>query len=125
LRATLDPIEGSRFAGAKVVAFAGIGRPEKFFASLRQVATTIVAERGFPDHHTYRAGELAALREAAAKAGARLITTRKDWVRLPPAERDDIAVLDVELCWRDESALDALLAPLIARIGDDRRAARP
>jgi tetraacyldisaccharide 4'-kinase len=125
LRATLDPVAGSRFAGAAMLAFAGIGRPEKFFATLRGIGATIVAGRGFPDHHHYRAGELAALREAAAKASAQLVTTRKDWVRLPPAERADIAVLDVELRWRDEDTLDALLAPLTERIGDGRRASRP
>ncbi|MFZ2003608.1 MAG: tetraacyldisaccharide 4'-kinase, partial [Stellaceae bacterium] len=77
----------------------------------------------FPDHHPFRAAELAALRREAAAAGARLVTTRKDWVRLPEAERRDIDVLDVALHWREPAALDALLAPLIEPTGDDRRAA--
>jgi len=122
LHAALEPTAGDRFAGAPVVAFAGIGRPGKFFASLRELGATLVAERGFPDHHVYRAAELAALRREAKAAGALLITTRKDWVRLPASERAGIEVLDVTLRWRDPAALDALLAPLISRIGDDRRA---
>jgi len=124
LRATLDPIEAGRLTGAQIVAFAGIGRPEKFFATLRSLGAQIVAERGFPDHHRYRDAELAALRRDAASAGAMLVTTAKDWVRLPPTERAGIAVLDVELHWRDEGTLDALLAPLFERIGDGRHAAR-
>lgn len=121
LRATLEPVGADRFAGAPLVAFAGIGRPAKFFATLRGLGARLVAEHGFPDHHGYRAGELAALRREAVRAGAQLVTTRKDWVRLAPEQRGDIAVLDVELRWRDAAALDALFAPLLARIGDDRR----
>jgi tetraacyldisaccharide 4'-kinase len=118
LRATLEPVEGGRFAGAAVVAFAGIGRPEKFFAGLRALGARLVAERGFADHHRYRGGELDALRRDAASAGAQLVTTAKDWVRLPQPERADIAVLDVELRWHDEPALQAVLAPLLDRIAD-------
>jgi len=118
LRAMLEPVEGGRFAGAAVVAFAGIGRPEKFFTSLRALGARLVAARGFADHHRYRGGELDALRRDAASAGAQLVTTAKDWVRLPQAERADIAVLDVELRWRDEPALREVLAPLLDRIAD-------
>ena len=124
LHATLEPVAGERFAGAKIVAFAGIGRPEKFFASLRGLSADLIAERSFPDHHRYREHELAALRREAATADALLVTTRKDWVRLPPAERADIQVLDVELRWHDKAALDSLLARLCARIDDDGRAVR-
>jgi tetraacyldisaccharide 4'-kinase len=124
LHAGLEPLAGERFAGKRVAAFAGIGRPEKFFAGLRALGAELVAAYGFPDHHPYRDGELAALRREAAAAGARLVTTRKDWVRLPPRDRDGIDVLDVALRWRDERALDALLAPLLARIGDGGRTVR-
>lgn len=123
LRAALEPIDGRRFAGASVVAFAGIGRPEKFFASLRALGAALVSERGFADHHPYRPAELAALHAMARASGARLVTTRKDWVRLPAAERANIEVLDVELRWSDPAALDALLAPLIERIGNAGHAA--
>jgi tetraacyldisaccharide 4'-kinase len=124
LHATLEPVDGERLVGAEVIAFAGIGRPEKFFASLRALGAHLVAERGFPDHHRYRDTELSSLRRAAASAGARLVTTRKDWVRLPPAARAGIDVLDVELRWHDKNAIDALLARLFAHIGDGGRAVR-
>jgi tetraacyldisaccharide 4'-kinase len=124
LRADLVPVGDAPAPGTSVIAFAGIGRPEKFFATLRGLDVRLVAERGFPDHHRYQPQELAALRGEAAATGAHLVTTRKDWLRLPPAERSEIAVLDVELRWHDDAAIDALLAPLIARVGDDDRTTR-
>jgi tetraacyldisaccharide 4'-kinase len=124
LRAVVTPLGDAPAAGTPVIAFAGIGRPEKFFATLRDLGVRLVAERGFPDHHVYQPQELAALRGGAMTAGARLLTTRKDWLRLPPADRAGIEALDVELRWRDPTAIDALLAPLIARTGDGDRASR-
>ena len=69
LRAELQPLDGARFARIPVVAFAGIGRPEKFFTSLRKADAALVAEHAFPDHYAYRAGELDALRQQAAACG--------------------------------------------------------
>ena len=73
--------------GSRVVAFAGIGRPEKFFATLRSLGAELVGARKFPDHHPFTAGEIAALRRAADRDRAQLVTTAKDWVRLPAAAR--------------------------------------
>ncbi|HTQ33164.1 MAG TPA: tetraacyldisaccharide 4'-kinase [Stellaceae bacterium] len=123
LRACLEPVAGNRFAGARLVAFAGIGRPEKFFTSLRATGAVLTATHGFPDHYPYHESDLAALRREAADMDARLLTTRKDWVRLAPRDRDAIDVLDVDLRWNDPDALDRLLAPLLARISDDGRTA--
>jgi tetraacyldisaccharide 4'-kinase len=125
LRAALRQIGDAPPVGARVVAFAGIGRPEKFFATMQGLGVHLVATHHFPDHHRYRPQEIAALRGEAAAAAARLATTRKDWVRLRAADRMGIEVLDVELGWSDRSALDALLAPLIARAGDGDRTTQP
>lgn len=69
-----------------VVAFAGIGYPQKFFDSLRNV----VATRSFPDHYQYTDRDLQELVALARHKNARLVTTEKDWVRLPDGIRDDI-----------------------------------
>ncbi len=69
-----------------LVAFAGIGYPKKFFAALPNV----VATRSFPDHWQYTADDIQKLIALAAKKNAKLITTEKDWVRLPVELRDDI-----------------------------------
>lgn len=114
LRASLDP-QGSELKGQRVLAFAGIGRPEKFFESLRALGAELAGTRGFGDHHRYRAAEIAALRAEAARAGARLVTTAKDLARLPPDLRQGIAVLAVRLVFADRDALDALLKGVLTR----------
>ena len=130
LRARLEPVNGDRLAGADVVAFAGIARPEKFFASLRAVGARVLTAMPFPDHHRFTARELAGLESRARRTGARLVTTAKDWVRLPAAMRGDIAVLEVAIAWEDPGAVNRLLAGVLqqagAEFGDgkDRRAAR-
>jgi tetraacyldisaccharide 4'-kinase len=70
--------------GQKVVAFAGIARPESFFRSVAAAGATLSAQRAFGDHHPFTAAELAELKESARTHGARLVTTEKDLQRLPP-----------------------------------------
>jgi tetraacyldisaccharide 4'-kinase len=108
--------EADDLAGRRCLAFAGIGRPEKFFATLATAGAVIAGTRPFPDHHPYRPGELAALAESARRLGADLVTTEKDAVRLPPAFSADVRVLRVRLVLDDADALrrqirDALRAP--------------
>lgn len=115
LRADLRPLRAERFLGARVVAFAGIGRPGKFFASLRGAGAELVAAHPFPDHHRFDDTELAQLRRAAERAGARLVTTAKDWVRLPEAARAGIDILEVEIRWRDPAGATQLICGVVAR----------
>lgn len=100
-----DPDDAAVFRGRRVLAFAGIGRPAKFFATLAACGAELVGTAAFPDHHRYRAGELAALAARARAAGAVLATTAKDRVRLPPALRGAVAVLAVTARFAPESAL--------------------
>jgi tetraacyldisaccharide 4'-kinase len=102
LRARLEP-EGS--LSGHYFAFAGIGRPEKFLASLKQAGVEIAGHRFFADHHPYSAEEIAAL-----KAQGPPVTTEKDYVRLTPAQRDGIAVLKIAV------RFDADPAPLLERL---------
>jgi tetraacyldisaccharide 4'-kinase len=111
LHAALRPVSGERLAGARLLAFAGIGRPEKFFSTLRELGAELVGTRSFPDHHPYRAGEVDRLLRAAERAQARLVTTAKDIVRVPVAMRAAIEVLEVEIRWRDPKALGDLIGP--------------
>jgi tetraacyldisaccharide 4'-kinase len=117
--AVLAPVGGERFTGIRLFAFAGIGLPEKFFATLRALGAELVATHNFPDHHRYRAREITALRRAANRAGSRLVTTAKDIVRLPAAERDGIDVLDVEILWSEPGRLAGLMTPILATIRGD------
>ena len=69
--------------GAEVVAFAGIVNPQRFFDMIEGLGAKIVAAIPFPDHHAFRAEEASRLMERASRNGAALVTTEKDWVRLP------------------------------------------
>jgi tetraacyldisaccharide-1-P 4'-kinase len=64
------------------VTFAGIARPEKFYATLRRVGAQIVMTRNFADHHAYTPREIEALIDEAGRRNALLATTEKDLVRL-------------------------------------------
>lgn len=110
LRAALEPAGTAIHAGRRVLAFAGIARPEKFFATLEAMGFRIAGQRAFPDHHPYSESEIAALIAEARRADAVLMTTEKDAVRLPDALRAEAETLPVTIRWRDEAALDGLLA---------------
>ncbi len=107
LHATLEPVS-RELAGATIFAFAGIGRPEKFFSSLRELGCTLARTREFADHHPYTRGEIEALLRDAAQADAKLVTTEKDLVRIPADLRAAIAALYVRLAPADSAGFAAL-----------------
>jgi tetraacyldisaccharide 4'-kinase len=90
-------------------AFAGIGRPAKFLKTLQSLGADLAGVRWFADHHPYTEHEIAALKAQAAQAHARLVTTEKDLVRLPPAWREGISVLPVRAELADEAAFRRFL----------------
>lgn len=93
----------------RVLAFAGIGRPAKFFATVRETGAMLVSEQSFPDHHPYLASELRQIFDRAASLFATPVTTPKDAMRLSAEERDQVQVIGVGLQWDDEPALERLL----------------
>ena len=100
-----------RMAGLRVCAFAGIGRPEKFYETLEACGAQIMSRTSFPDHHAFKADELAALEKKARSANAQLVTTQKDRVRLP--QDFPVIELPVTLQW-DCEALRRLLHGALA-----------
>lgn len=101
-----------RLAGQRVVAFAGLARPDKLFATLRACGADVVDTAAFPDHHPYSRADLERLAARARELDARLVTTRKDAVRLPPAYGDRVETVDVRVGWRDPAAVDRFLEGL-------------
>lgn len=77
-----DAAAAAALAGARVIAYSGIGLPEKFEKSLNEIGAHIVVARRFGDHHRFTEAEAEALLALAAEHGARLVTTAKDHVRL-------------------------------------------
>jgi tetraacyldisaccharide 4'-kinase len=107
--------------GNRVLAFAGIGDPDKFFATLSDAGVDVVIRRGFADHHRFTAADAESLLVEADRAGLSLATTEKDFVRL--AHRRALAalaersrVLPVALKIDDEDRFRRfVLAPLAVR----------
>ncbi len=113
IEARLEVLEtGMDWQGRKVLAFAGIGRPEKFFASLAAAGADIAATRAFDDHAEYPPAILQRLAREAKDLGAQLVTTEKDAVRLPDDFRRNVLVLPVRLTATDWTPLDAALDAL-------------
>jgi tetraacyldisaccharide 4'-kinase len=105
-----DAKGAAALAGRRVLAFAGIGRPEKFFRTLAAIGAEIVERRAFADHHPYSPREAAALLAAAKSRDLVLVTTEKDQVRIAHApalaalHRASTA-LPIVVVFEDEAAL--------------------
>lgn len=114
LWATLEPVQASAeaLAGRDVIAFAGIGRPEKFFASLEQIGARIIERVSFADHHPFTSSDMESLSEKATRQKAILVTTEKDLTRIPEFYRPRIRTLSVEIMWHNPELLAQLLATL-------------
>ncbi|WP_090876379.1 tetraacyldisaccharide 4'-kinase [Bauldia litoralis] len=85
LRAALKPVRVREWRKTPILAFAGIGRPEKFFASLRDIDAPLTETVGFPDHHRFDVAEAGRLLAKADAGNLRLVTTEKDLIRLKGA----------------------------------------
>ena len=105
MRANLVPVSGeaARINGRVVVAFAGIGRPEKFYETATSCGAIVKATKDFPDHHVFTSDEIAELAYLAKSHAAGLLTTEKDWLRLPPDFREQVDRLKVAAQFDDES----------------------
>jgi len=119
-----DAASVAALKGNRVLAFAGIGDPEKFFATLADAGIDVAVRRGFPDHHRFTATQAAALLAEADRTGHSLVTTEKDFVRLahkralaPLAARSRVlpVVLDVEDADRFRRFVLAAIATARAR----------
>lgn len=103
---------GMDWAGLPVLAFAGIGRPGKMFDSLRALGADLRGTVALDDHQPLTAPLLRRIEAQALAAGAQMVTTEKDAVRLPAAWRAKVLVLPVRLEPLDWAPLDALFSRL-------------
>lgn len=105
--------KSEKFRGRKAVAFAGIGRPEKFRKTLESLGVEVVSWRSFADHKPYSAAEIWRMIDVANDQQALLLTTAKDYLRLPPDLRQYAEVVAISVAWEDEQkVLDTLKSVL-------------
>ncbi len=112
--AKIRPENPDDFKDQKVLAFAGIGRPGKFYKSLSDCGAEVALARDFADHHFYSPDELATLRSDAQRANATLVTTEKDLVRLPLGDRHGIKTLRIALEFDDLPGITQLIETVFA-----------
>ena len=111
----IEPPE--RLLAEPLLAFCGIGLPDKFFAALRQADLQLAATVGFPDHHPYAAADLERLERRADAHGATLVTTLKDWQRLPEGWGSRVVALPLVL---DAQVVAEIASAALARLGARR-----
>ena len=115
-RLTPDETSVATLRGKRVLAFAGIGDPRRFFRTLRGAGIDVVAEKIFADHHPYVPGEIEALVAQAQRDALTLVTTEKDFVKLAALpQAKGIVPFAVTLQVEDGAALKAFVIERLNR----------
>lgn len=109
--AHLSPI--AQPPSGKLYAFAGIGRPNKFFDSLLREGADLVESMPFSNHYAYKETDMKDLLELSREYSAKLITTEKDYMRIPPAYRKAVTSWPVSVQFEDELTMRRFLHPVI------------
>jgi tetraacyldisaccharide 4'-kinase len=127
LSAHLQPDDGSvaSLAGKRVLAFAGIGDPARFFRTLSASGIEVVAKRVFADHHPYSKSEIEQLIAEARRDALTLVTTEKDLARLRggegvPSWARDIVPFAVTLAFEDAARLRKFVSGCLFNARDKR-----
>ena len=109
-RALIQADPRPELMGQKVIAFAGIGRPKKFYQTAKEMGCQLCATVDYKDHHHFSEKDLKQLRDLSAQLKAQLITTEKDWVRLPKEMQKEVEFLKISLAWQPGTVLNRIFS---------------
>ncbi len=91
--------------GEEILAFCGLGYPEKFFDFLKNNGLKIVKTKSFADHYSYKDKDLRGLIKYAQQKGLKLVTTKKDWVKFSEEYRQKIDFLDIKFTFKQKDVI--------------------
>ena len=109
-----EAVQTSNIENPNVVAFAGIGHPQKFYHTLCQQGFNVVETIDFPDHHFYTREELEKILEKAKALKAEVYTTSKDYVKIPHLLQKEIKVLEIAIVWDNPEQLTEFIRKKIS-----------
>jgi len=121
LSARFEPVRKRGFRTRRYMAFAGIGRPQKFYDSLEKAGVHVDLTVDFPDHHAYSEDDCRVLLDLARDRSLTPMTTEKDWVRLGSAGEAGGELLDlaeqfpVKVRFEEERRLDNMISEMLTR----------
>jgi tetraacyldisaccharide 4'-kinase len=107
--ARMEVIDFAKVPNNKVIGFCGLGFPDKFKKTLKECNYDIVDFIAFPDHHSYTITEIQKLINAARNSDATLLTTMKDYVKIPVVFKNDISVVSVKLRLEEDNFKNDIL----------------
>ncbi len=93
----------------KIIGFCCLGYPPKFHKTLQDLNLQIVDFIAFSDHHPYTITEIQKLIKASQNTGAKLVTTRKDYIKIPDVFKPEISVIDIKLSFTKNSFEDIMI----------------
>ena len=112
INAKITTINPEQFYKKSFIAFCGIGRPEKFFTSLQESNINVVTKFSYADHYRYKEEDITKMIDLAKKNNLKLITTKKDWVRLDKCYQNKSHYLDIKIEFENTEYLKEKLIKL-------------
>ncbi len=102
-----------QFKSEKLIAFCGLAYPQKFFLYLENQGLNLLKKIEFADHFNYSDSDLEKLQKIAVQKNAKLVTTKKDWVKFSPKFKEQINYLDIALAAENEAEIAEKLLKII------------
>ena len=111
----------SDWAGKSVVGFSGIAHPEKFRVTLDNLNCKVVSFENFPDHYPYKKGDIEKLKTKAKNFNANLVTTEKDFIRIPSSQQENILTIPIQIVFENKTILKKIIQETLQKDSDIKK----